>query len=157
MTKYRLPALAVSSPTRCLDRHHVPGLELRAALCGHGFAVQQVPPRRPVSSPHRPSRRPCPPLRQQRDRAPLHHAVLPHQPSPRSVFPTNLPLETSTSSLGIATLISMLSTSSRHWSLLGHHTLAPMPSHAVLIQGCPEESFLKVMAPNLPVSTGFPE
>src|ERR1035437_1176889 len=78
-------------------------------------------------------------------------------PSPRSVLPMNLPLETSTRSLGIETLISMLSTSSRHWSLLGHQTLAPVPSHAVLIQGCPEESFLKAMAPNRPVSTGFPE
>ena len=38
------------------------------------------------------------------------------------------------------TLISMLSTSSRHWSLLGHQTLAPMPSQAVLIQGWPAGS-----------------
>ena len=37
----------------------------------------------------------------------------------------------------------MLSTSSRHWSLLGHQTLAPMPSQAVLTQGWPDGSLLE--------------
>ena len=72
-------------------------------------------------------------------------------------MPINFPLETSTRPLGIDTLICMLSTSSRHWSLLGHHTLAPVSSHAVLIQVCPAGSLRKVIAPNLPVSTGWPE
>src|ERR1700677_1160821 len=78
-------------------------------------------------------------------------------PSPRSVFPTNLPFDTSTSPFGIATLISISSTSSRHWSLFGHHILAPVSSHAVLIHSRPAGSFLNVTLPNLPVSTGFPE
>jgi hypothetical protein len=34
----------------------------------------------------------------------------------------------------MATLIRMLSTSSRHWSLFGHQMLAPMCWQAVLIQ-----------------------
>ena len=47
------------------------------------------------------------------------------KPSARSFLPVRLPLETSTRSLGIVTLRSIDSTSSRHWSLLGHQTLAP--------------------------------
>ena len=62
----------------------------------------------------------------------------------------NLPFDTSDNPLGIDTLICMLSTSSRHWSLFGHHTLAPVSSQAVLIQGLPAGSLRKVMAPNLP-------
>ena len=69
----------------------------------------------------------------------------------------NFPFETSTRPLGTDTLISMLSTSSRHWSLFGHHTLAPVSSQAVLIQGWPAGSLRKVIPPNLPVSTGWPE
>src|SRR5687767_16027906 len=78
-------------------------------------------------------------------------------PSPRSVLPRNLPFETSTRSLGIATLSFMFSGSSRHWSLLGHQMLEPSPSQAVLIQCLPVGSFLKAIPPNRPVSRGVPE
>ena len=78
-------------------------------------------------------------------------------PSPRSVLPTSLPLETSTSRLGIVTLKSIDSTSSRHWSLLGHQMLAPGPSQDVQIQGQPAGSCRNDMPPNRPVELGFPE
>jgi hypothetical protein len=38
----------------------------------------------------------------------------------------------------MATLNVISSTSSRHWSLLGHQMLAPSSSHAVVIQCRPE-------------------
>ncbi len=69
-----------------------------------------------------------------------------HAPIPARVaiaeicLPLNFPFETSIRPFGIATLISMFSTSSRHWSLFGHQTLAPVSSQAVLIHGCPAES-----------------
>jgi predicted ATPase len=74
-----------------------------------------------------------------------------------SVLPTKRPFETSTRSLGIATLRRMPSGSSRHWSLLGHQMLEPSPSQAVLIQCLPVGSLRKAMPPKRPFSSGVPE
>src|ERR1017187_4586921 len=74
------------------------------------------------------------------------------KPSCRSVLPWNRPFETSTRSLGASTLMSIDSTSSRHWSLFGHHTLAPSSSHAVFTSGLPIGSLRKTKPPNRPIS-----
>ena len=49
------------------------------------------------------------------------------------------------------------STSSRHWSLFGHHMLAPDLFARRVDPHMPRGSFLKVIPPKRPVSGGCPE